>query len=98
MLGQCKNCKYWDSSGECARVGYSGEINEPTGALFTIDITVADDHNLRVALKTSADFGCTEFDARDDSPCDPAEWAALVARARSMLVIGPPASDPPATA
>ena len=59
----CKNCRWWDSDGECNKVEWE-EKGKPAPKMFQMNIRVADDTGLDVHLMTGPDFGCVQFEAK----------------------------------
>jgi hypothetical protein len=59
----CKNCRYWDSEGNCEFIDtIQGErVADTTGC--QIIVTVHDDYGLNAVLKTAPDFGCPNYSA-----------------------------------
>jgi hypothetical protein len=64
MDGRCKNCRFWDD-GVCDGGDWEENPLRDNSRLFFIDVTVADDHNLNVKLKTGPEFGCVRFEPRE---------------------------------
>jgi hypothetical protein len=70
MTGKCKNCAEWSSTdqvwGKCTRIAadYDREHNKRAA----IDLEVYGDPDpVYVALRTNADFGCTEWSSLKQS-------------------------------
>lgn len=68
----CKTCRFWsDGCCELVNLTIDGESQgDKQNPEFNIVVTVADDWNLNVNLRTGPDFGCIHHATKDDDSFD----------------------------
>ncbi len=62
-MGTCKTCRWWYNHGTCDFV----DQDQSPSTRLSIKVTVADDHDLDVSLRTGPDFGCIHHTLRENT-------------------------------
>jgi hypothetical protein len=61
-MGQCRDCRFWDTQGVCSRVGYADVDLDDSS--FEIVSSADDDQGSWGQLVTGPNFGCIKFERR----------------------------------
>lgn len=63
-MGNCKDCRFWDSDQRCQKADWSvGDYTAPEDVLVA-EVSVLDDSGLFVDIRTGPEFGCVLFHER----------------------------------
>lgn len=73
MMGNCKDCKFWDhfwqnhrtEMATCDAFGYM-DINTKADVGAAFDLRLLDDTGLIFDFKTGPNFGCVKFQPREE--------------------------------